>query len=230
MPSAPKSHSSMGEFTSKLSRYSALTVGGVAGTMAVFESSEAANVVTSTLITITNNATSVPNAMINLDGDANDDVQITVVSSSLLIAAGMNGAALAGTVGGFTPGGSFFYPTGFQASQLVRDRPGQIFSGSGVGAPTNTFGTLANGSTFGHWAGVAAVDGYVGVQFQIGANTHFGWVHVNWDPATDTATIDSYAYNNTPDAASHVPEPSALTLLGLGALGLAARRRRREQD
>ena len=48
-------------------------------------------------------------------GFATNDVRVTVFSASFLIAQGMNGAGLAGSLGPM----SFFYPTAFQASSAV---------------------------------------------------------------------------------------------------------------
>jgi hypothetical protein len=123
--------------------------------------------------------------------------------------------------------GSFFYPTAFQAPSTIG--PALGFSGNST-QTLNTFGTLAMGTAYGNWAGGSPVSGYVGVKFQISGADHFGWVHVTWDPTTSTATIDQYAYNGEVGAPAIVPEPSSLTLLGLGALGLAARRRRQSRS
>ncbi len=230
----PKAHKNEGEFSLKLSKYSALTFGGVAGTMAVFESGEAAMIVTNTSIVMTHSTATAPTTAINLNGvngppsllDGTDDVQVTVFSASILEGGGLNGGSLAGTFAANPPPSNWFYPTMFQA-------PSTIGPALGFGASSTntlgTFGTLANGSTIGNWGGVASVSGYLGVEFQINSNDHYGWVHVTWDPTADTATIDQYAYNGVAGAAALVPEPSTLAMLGLGAVGLAARRRRRSE-
>jgi hypothetical protein len=76
--------------------------------------------------------------------------------------------------------------------------------------------------------------GFLGVRFDIGGNTHFGFVEIEVDTsansnggAINSPTVLSYGYETTPDAPVGVPEPSSLGLLALGASGIAALRRRR---
>lgn len=85
-------------------------------------------------------------------------------------------------------------------------------------------------------------DAYIGVEFSIDDNVHFGWIHyVGFSVAEDPFPIDwpggwvnSWAYNSIPGEpirAGEVPEPATWSLLsGLGALffaGIAHWRRRR---
>jgi hypothetical protein len=72
---------------------------------------------------------------------------------------------------------------------------------------------------------------YVGVQFEIGGNTHYGWVEVEVPfRGVNGGTIRSFAYETQPGVpilAGAVPEPSALLLLTSGlALPLCRRWRR----
>lgn len=192
--------------------------GGMAGALASFESAQGALVIASP-----GAATSDGLLEFDLDGDTVNDIGVLVFSASLITAHGLvAGASIAGAEGV----GGFFYPTALQPGDSVG--PALNFDGN-LSAATHTFGTLSNGTGgggpgVGEWMGGG--DAYLGAKFQVGPDTHYGWVHVVWDPGSSTATVDQIAYESTPNAAaSVVPEPSTVFLLALGAVGLARRRR-----
>ena len=79
-------------------------------------------------------------------------------------------------------------------------------------------------------------DNLFGFRFLSGGNLLYGFATINFDTANGIVSISDWTYETTPDTALHVgtsaavPEPSSLSLLAMGAGGLAAYRRRRKRD
>ncbi|MHC4069976.1 MAG: PEP-CTERM sorting domain-containing protein [Planctomycetota bacterium] len=68
---------------------------------------------------------------------------------------------------------------------------------------------------------------FVGLKFDITGNTHYGWAQVDVGAGGSYVSLNAFGYNDAAGAASHIPEPSSLGLLALGAAGLARRRRKK---
>ena len=88
----------------------------------------------------------------------------------------------------------------------------------------------------GPFGGGSTVDGYLGLQLNDGANTYYGWMHVDvTGGARQTMNIYEYAINLNPDEGILVgqtesvttPEPASMSLLAVGGASLLMRRRRR---
>jgi len=129
-------------------------------------------------------------------------------------------------------------------------------AGQEIGPPTKFFGGNAKLASFyaggggysahGNWVG--ATDRYLGVKFQIGGQTHYGWVRLNVRvlirPVRIIALLTGYAYETDPDTpitagatstdaalnpdTSIAPDRTAATLgmLAMGTPGLSIWRRR----
>ena len=63
---------------------------------------------------------------------------------------------------------------------------------------------------FGEWCDVQ--DKYIGVQFKIGANTHYGWARLDVGISGLSWTIKDYAYNMTPNAPILAGQTTSLSI------------------
>jgi hypothetical protein len=82
----------------------------------------------------------------------------------------------------------------------------------------------------GFWPNDLTQTRVVGLQFDIGGSTHYGWAEVGVQLGSANLIVGQVAYENiadTPIAVSGVPEPSSMALMLAGAAGVAALKRRR---
>jgi hypothetical protein len=86
--------------------------------------------------------------------------------------------------------------------------------------------------SYGEWNAFGR--GYVGLRFQIGPNTHYGWAEISVNP-NYTSTLHRWAYEDVPNtglstpSGGAIPEPASIVLMALGAAGLALYRKRRQK-
>ncbi|MDT0559038.1 T9SS type A sorting domain-containing protein [Ichthyenterobacterium sp. W332] len=118
-------------------------------------------------------------------------------------------------VGTGSTGFAFVFPA---SSSMAPGYNANLFNGFTSGAyayPSNlTAGTAIDGTnpTFGGQRGdfnygscgypnsqfCDGMDGYVGVHFDVGGNTHYGWIRIQVASSGATIVIKDYAYNATP--------------------------------
>ena len=75
--------------------------------------------------------------------------------------------------------------------------------------------------SFGSWAGIER--GYMGLEFEISGQIHYGWAQITSVYDSPTVIIHDWAYETQPGvgiAAGAIPEPSSTALFCLGGLGL----------
>jgi hypothetical protein len=86
--------------------------------------------------------------------------------------------------------------------------------------------------SFGPWA---QKQGYLAVKFDIGGETHYGWIAGDGSTQDPIFEISGWAYETIPNRGllagqtQGTPEPCTLGLLALGSAGLAFWRKKREQ-
>lgn len=90
---------------------------------------------------------------------------------------------------GFASSG-FYYPSNLTAGDPINNTNGVFSSARG---DFNYNGCAYPGSQF-----CDGMDGFVGLHFKIGANTHYGWVRIQVASNASNIVIKDFAYNTTP--------------------------------
>ncbi|MEZ4801811.1 MAG: T9SS type A sorting domain-containing protein [Gelidibacter sp.] len=90
---------------------------------------------------------------------------------------------------GFSSGG-FYYPSNLNSGDPINGTNGVFSSARG---DFNYNGCAYPGSQF-----CDGMDGYVGLHFKIGANTHYGWVRIQVAANASNVIIKDFAYNSVP--------------------------------
>jgi hypothetical protein len=157
------------------------------------------------------------------------------------------------------PATEYITVLGLGSNQVVGS--GGFASPLAAGASINGSSTLTSGSTTlahsqkflkmkakGPWPQDGSF-AYLGVEFQSGADTLYGWMHISattdnfilgsgLQTSSEQLTIDQMGYESTPggttfaggEESASVPEPATLSLLSLGAAGISAVRARRRKN
>jgi hypothetical protein len=177
---------------------------------------------------------------VDLDFNGVTDLRLRVRAEALNGPAGPNSLAqvVAATVTGSAVGVIGQVVGGFPYA--ARLAPAAIIDGSAgflvVSQAAANVASMAYGPGYlnSQWATAGANSGYLGLRFNIGTAEHFAWMRLTVAPQSSAnpraITVHEWAYENVPGVgieAAAVPEPSALGLLALGSVGLAARRRRK---
>lgn len=152
------------------------------------------------------------NATINLDNSGYAEVAIVNIGANLQVRDAYDGNIL-------TSSGSY-YVQGFNFGDEI---------GPGANEASDAGAHVAANGAYNFFDNAMK---YIGVEFDLGGQTHYGWVGFEVDSTSPmNGVIRDYAYETTPNTpinagAGVIPEPASLALLAAGAGALAAPRRK----
>jgi hypothetical protein len=119
--------------------------------------------------------------------------------------------------------------------------PGSNFGQNGLLLENKIF--AGTPKQVGEWPNDLSSAAFVGLEFDISGNIHYGWARVGaaaeYDTPQSQGVLYDYAYESEPNTAitittpgggSEVPEPASLTLFAMGAAGIAALKLRRKRQ
>lgn len=164
-------------------------------------------------------------APFGIDFNSDSVVDITLTSSTSFgsVFAKVDGPATSAALGGPVAAGNI--------------KPFSLDAGAPIG-PASEFLAVPQDLGSIEWPG--GTNAYLGVSFDIGGQTHFGWAHLQTVGFPNTSiTLFDYAYCDQPGqgllagqtsgacfGAAAVPLPASLALLAAGAVGMLALRNR----
>jgi hypothetical protein len=148
-----------------------------------------------------------------------------------------------------TPGARNTHVTGTGVNQIVIDTPPFSAYARALQPGTIVDGTLNFGSTGvfrqdkesfkkphalkekGEWSNDINHSSYLGLQFQISGETHYGWAAVSVALGSASLNVNEVAYESEANTGiqipNAVPEPTSMALMLLGAGGIALLKKRR---
>ncbi|QNJ96956.1 T9SS type A sorting domain-containing protein [Constantimarinum furrinae] len=132
------------------------------------------------------------NYMLDLDGDTSIDYDIIARSDVPAVRVYNSNS---NSILGLNFGGNYNYPLALSSGAPISS--GQNFYQHSVYQTLNWGGCTYTNS---QWCG-GQVDKYLGLRFNIGGDTHYGWVRLDVPADGSNFTIKDYAYESTPDMA-----------------------------
>jgi Secretion system C-terminal sorting domain len=131
---------------------------------------------------------------LDLDNDGTFDftftLTISVASTTTARLVGVTPAGTNGIAGSVV--GAYVYPFAMNAGDTVK--ASLTFNTTPSQSMASSFGA---GISYGNWLG--AVDKYIGLNFYIASQPHYGWARLDVDSSANRFTIKDYAYNAVPN-------------------------------
>lgn len=147
---------------------------------------------------------------LDLNNDGTDDFRIWHNGSSNLYISPL--VATNAVLG--SGGATFAYPFALNLNDPINAGAGTFFTNGFAGG----FQSLNYGScSFGNWCSIT--DGYMGLRFDIGGNTHYGWVRLDVNASGSVWSVKDYAYEDVANASIDAGEMTAIgTAIGATAI------------
>ena len=125
---------------------------------------------------------------IDFDGDGTDDINIVQSNNGNYELVQAAPAAGNGVIAASNAG--YFYASNLAYGDAISAGAGSFRS----------FGSFCAGVGYAGSQFCGTGEGYIGVEFDVSGNTHYGWVRVSVGDSSNYTVLD-YAYESTPDAA-----------------------------
>jgi hypothetical protein len=138
---------------------------------------------------------------VDMTGDGVAEIGVIVGSASLPDVNGNTGIVLGGGLDGAAIAFEGRYPMAFEASELIT---ASLSFRTAIGTLAFSSGGLLGSR--GEW--FSGRDAYLGTRFQVDDEIYYGWVHVIWDPESNTVNLGLSAYEDSGEAALIAPQPA----------------------
>jgi hypothetical protein len=192
------------KFSKRLAQYGALSVAiaGVAG-------ANAQDQIGYTNIDPDYSGTPDPYYVIDFDGDAFGDLVIVSNSGLGVLAFAYGSNKVLGSVYSFVYSSNtigLVYPFALDSGAVISAGQNSWLNATDFYSGNNILNVYS--CYFGVWCDVQ--DKFIGVQFKIGSNTHYGWARLDVATNGNIWTLKDFAYNKTPDASINAGQTTSL--------------------
>lgn len=135
--------------------------------------------------------------LLDFNNDGTDDFAIRHNGSNslLLYPLGSNNDFLG------SGGSNYAYPYALSSGALVSSGAtgSWLNNGFSVGNASLNYGSYSSNCSFGNWCDVS--DRFLGLRFNLGGNTHYGWARLDVNAIGDVWSVKDFAYNTVADEA-----------------------------